>query len=176
MTAFDWIVVAVVALSVLLGILRGIVKEVISLAAWIVGLVAAILFAGPLGGTLPDLFGMPHARYVVAFLAILVATLVLGALAAWLLRSGVRAVGLGLLDRALGAGFGVARGFVIVLAFMLIVGATGLAQRDWWQNSLLAPWLVEGALALKGHLPPAWGDALEAGLGRKAAPAVQTRV
>ncbi len=165
MTGFDWIVVAVVALSALLGLLRGIIKEVIALAAWIVGLVAAILFTERTGDLLPEMLGVSYARYVVAFVAILVGVLVLGALVAWVLRSGIKAVGLSFLDRGLGVGFGIGRGIVIVLAFMLIVGATGLAQRDWWQNSLLAPWLVEGALALKGHLPPAWAERLDAWLG-----------
>lgn len=166
MTAFDWIVVAIVAGSALVGLLRGIVKELISLAAWVTGLVAAVLFAEPLGNQLPELFGVPHARYVVAFLAVFVGVLVAGGVLAWVLRRGVRAIGLGFLDRGLGTAFGVARALVLVLAFVLVVGASELAKRDWWQNALLRPWLAAGAVLLKEHLPPAWAERLDAGLGR----------
>lgn len=165
MNGFDLLVIAIVAASAILAFLRGIVKELLALASWIIGLGGALIFAEPVGELLPEMFGIPHMRYVAAFVGILVAVLVIGALITWILRGGVRAVGLGFLDRGLGAVFGVARGLLIVLAFVLIAGSTGLAAHDWWQNSTLAPSLAQGALALKGNLPPAWGDGLDAAIG-----------
>jgi membrane protein required for colicin V production len=167
MNGFDLLVIAIVAASAILAFLRGIVKELLALASWVIGLIGALAFAGPVGDLLPEMFGIPHMRYVVAFVGILVAVLVIGALITWALRGGIRAVGLGFVDRGLGAVFGVARGLLIVFAFVLIAGSSGLAVQDWWQNSTLAPWLVKGAVALKGNLPPAWGDVLEAAMGGK---------
>jgi len=167
MNGFDLLVIAIVAASAILAFLRGIVKELLALASWVIGLIGALVFAGPVGDLLPEMFGVPHVRYIVAFVGILVAVLVIGALITWALRGGLRAVGLGFLDRGLGAVFGVGRGMLIVFAFVLVAGATGLAGQDWWQNSTLAPWLVRGALALKGNLPPAWGDVLDTAVGSK---------
>jgi membrane protein required for colicin V production len=176
LTGFDWLVVAILVASTLLAYLRGIVKELVGLVAWVVGLVGAFVFAGPLGNLLPEIGDAPYLRYLIAFFAILIAALVIGAVAAWLLRGGVRAVGLGFVDRFLGAVFGVARGALIVLAMVLIAGSTGLATQDWWQNSRFAPWLARGALALEGRLPPVWRDKLDATLGRKPAEPVRTKV
>jgi membrane protein required for colicin V production len=167
-TGFDWIVIAVVVASALFAFLRGIIKELLALAAWVVGLGAALVFAGPLGAQLPEIRNYPSLRYVLAFVAILVAVLVAGALLAWALRGGARAIGLGFVDRGLGAMFGVARGLLVVLIFVIIAGSAGLGAQDWWQNSVLAPWLARGALALKGNLPPVWADKLDSALGHKA--------
>ncbi len=167
-TGFDWLVFAIVLASALFAFLRGIVKELLALASWVVGLGAAFVFAGPIGALLPEMQGYPSLRYLIAFIVILVAVLVAGALLTWVLRGGVRAIGLGFLDRGLGAVFGVARGLLIVLTFVIIAGSTGLSAQDWWQNSVLAPYLARGALALKDNLPPVWADKLDSALGRKA--------
>jgi membrane protein required for colicin V production len=167
-TGFDWLVIAIIFASALLAFLRGVIKELLALASWVVGLGAAFLFAGPVGALLPEMQEHPYLRYLIAFLGILVGVLVIGALIAWALRGGVQAIGLGFIDRGLGAVFGVARGLLIVFAFVIIAGSTGLSTQDWWQNSILAPWLARGALALKGNLPPVWADHLDSALGRKA--------
>jgi membrane protein required for colicin V production len=73
----------------------------------------------------------------------------------------VRAIGLGFVDRMLGAAFGVARGFLVVVAFALIAGVTNLPKHDWWQNSALGQPLAQAALSLKPYLPRAWGDRLD---------------
>ncbi len=67
-------------------------------------------------------------RYLVAFALILIAALVLGALVAWPLSSVIRKSGLGFVDRFLGAVFGIARGAVLALAFVLFAGLTTLPQ------------------------------------------------
>ena len=87
--------------------------------------------------------------------------LLLGALIAWPLGGFMRKVGLGFVDRFLGAVFGVVRGAVLVLALVLIAGLTAFPRQDWWQNSLLAPELAGLALSLKPWLPPEWSERLD---------------
>ena len=99
--------------------------------------------------------------YVIAFVAIFVAALVVGALIAWPLRAVVRKAGLGFVDASLGATFGLARGIALMVAFALVAGVDRLAQRDWWQNAYLAPSLASAALALRPWLPPAWAERLD---------------
>ena len=95
-------------------------------------------------------------RYLIAFVAVFIGCLVLGALIAWPLASVIHKAGLGFVDRFLGAIFGVARGVVLVTAFVLVAGLTTLPRLDWWQNSALAPPLAVAALSLKPWLPPEW--------------------
>jgi len=161
MTGFDVIVLAVLFLSTLLAFVRGVVRELISIAAWIVGLVAAITYAGVVAEMLSGLPVTPVVRHVIAFALVLLIVLIVGALIAWMLRSAVHAIGLGFVDRFLGGVFGLARGVLAVMAFVLIAGLTTMPKQDWWQNSLLGAPLAEAALALRPYLPAEWAQRLD---------------
>lgn len=176
MTAFDWTVVVVVALSTLLAYVRGVVRELIAVVAWVLGFVAAIVFTPALGAMLPDVPGYQAVPYIVAFAVIIIAALLAGALIAWPLSKAVRAAGLGFVDRFLGSIFGLARGAALVVAFVLVAGLTPLPRTPWWQSSALVPPLVAGAVALKPYLPAAIARRLDysaGGVRRKSAPAEQ---
>ena len=160
MTVLDIAVIGVLALSVVLAWARGVIRSLIGTVAWIVGFVAAVAFTPSLGAMLPETPSAPFVRDIVAFVAIFVAAIVVGALVAWPLRAVVRKAGLGFVDASLGATFGLVRGLAIVLAFTLIAGLSGLAQRDWWQNAFLAPSLAAAALALRPWLPHDWAERL----------------
>ena len=171
MTVLDLVVIALIALSVLFAYWRGMVREVVALAAWIVGLVAAFRYMEPVATIFSGFDLAPAVRHVLAFALILVLFMIGGALVAWLLRSAVHAVGLGFVDRLLGAIFGVARGVLLAVLFALVAGLTALPQRDWWQNSLLGPVLADSALALKPYLPDDWAARLDfSATGRKRSP------
>ena len=172
MTAFDLVVIGVIGLSALLAFVRGFVRVVVSLAALIVAMLAAIHFSQPVGAALPEFGEGPAGRYVAAFALIAIAVLIAGAVLGWLLSRLVHAVGLGFLDRLLGAVVGVARGVLFVVLAVLFAGLTDLPRRDWWQNAYLAPPLVSAALSLRPWLPKAWAERLDYGkAGRpKAAP------
>jgi membrane protein required for colicin V production len=174
MTAFDIGVFLVIGLSTLFAFLRGFIRELVALASWIIGIVAALAFTPWLGEQLPDVFGHPVLRYLVAFGLIIVAALLLGALVAWPLARVVRAAGLGFADRFLGSIFGLLRGAALVLAFVLVAGLTGLPRSPWWQDSLLAAPLAAAALGVATHLPPAWANALDYSRGAPARRAVQS--
>jgi membrane protein required for colicin V production len=161
MTVFDWVIAGVVALSMLFAFFRGVTRELIALVAWVLGFIAAVALTPALGGMLPEIGGNPVLRYLVAFVLIFIGCLVLGALIAWPLATIIRKAGLGFADRFLGAVFGVARGVVIVMAFVLFAGLTTLPRLDWWQNSALARPLVVASLALKPWLPPEWAERLD---------------
>jgi membrane protein required for colicin V production len=161
MNAFDWTIVGVVAMSILFAFLRGVTRELIALVAWVLGFIAAVALTPLLGGMLPEIGSNPVVRYLVAFVAVFIGCLVLGALIAWPLASVIRKAGLGFVDRFLGAIFGIARGVVLVLAFALVAGLTTLPRLDWWQNAALAPSLAVAALSLKPWLPPEWAERLD---------------
>ena len=170
MTAFDFVVIAIVALSGLFGFARGFVRVVMSLLALVFAIILAIQLAVPIGSMLPDFGETPATRYIVAFALIAIVVLIVGALLGWMLFRLVRAIGLGFLDRLLGGVAGVARGVVLVVIGVLIAGATSLPRELWWQNAMLAPPLVAAALALRPWLPPLWAQQLDYG---KAVPPVR---
>jgi membrane protein required for colicin V production len=160
-TALDIAALLVLLLSVLFAWARGIIRSLIGTVAWIVGFVAAIGFAPTVGAFLPDTPNAPWLRYVIAFAGIFLAAILVGALIAWPLRAVVKKAGLGFVDATLGATFGLVRGLALMIAFALVAGATGLAQREWWQNAYIAPTLASAALALRPWLPHDWAERLD---------------
>ena len=159
MTAFDFVVLAIVGLSTLFAFWHGFTRMIASLAAWVVGVLAAIHFSGVVGTLLPDFGESPVTRYVVAFAIILVGVLLFGFLVSRL----VQAAGLGFVDRLLGSVAAFARGILIAVLLLLLAGLTTLPRSDWWQNALSSPALVAGALSLRPWLPKAWADRLDYG-------------
>jgi membrane protein required for colicin V production len=160
-TALDWGVLAVMALSTLFAFIRGFTRELIALLAWIFGVIAAIVFSPLVASWLPDFGAHEAVRYILAFGLILLLALFLGALVAWPLGSVLRKSGLGFVDRFMGAVFGIARGALLVLGFVLVAGLTTLPRQDWWQNAALAPALAAAAMAASPWLPEAWAQKLD---------------
>ena len=164
MSAFDLIVIGIVALSTIFAFWRGLIRVVMSLVALIAAVLAAIQFSPAVAAMLPAL-GDPVTRYVAAFALIFIVVALVGALLGWVLSRAIRAIGLGFVDRLLGAVFGVARGVLIVVIAVLLAGLTTLPRQEWWQNALLAPPLVIAALSLRPWLPQALAKRLDYGPG-----------
>jgi membrane protein required for colicin V production len=84
---------------------------------------------------------------------VFVGVLLVFAIARILISLMLKAVGLGLLDRLLGAGFGVLRGVLVVWVAVLVAGMTPLPKADWWRDAMLAPPLETAVIAAKPWLP-----------------------
>lgn len=154
MSAFDTFALAVMALSLLVGVLRGVVSELLSLAAWVVAFLVARQFAPWAGDLLLAEVTEPMWRQIAGFIALFVAVLILFALGRALATLLIKAVGLRPLDRALGALFGVLRGLLILLVLVLLGGLTPLPQERWWRESISAAPLETAVLAIRPWLPP----------------------
>lgn len=153
MTAFDYVVLAVVAASVLLGLWRGVVSELLSLVAWVVAFFAARAGAGAVADVLTSYVADPSLRYVAGFAVVFVSVLLVLAMLRLALRELLHAVGLGFADRILGAAFGVARGVLVVLVGVLLGGLTAMPRQPWWRQAVLAPPLEVAVLASRPWLP-----------------------
>lgn len=153
MTAFDYAVLAVIAASVLLGLWRGVVSEILALAAWVAAFFVARAEAATVAAWLAGQIADPGMRLVAAYVLIFVGVLLLFAIARMLISLMLKAVGLGLLDRLLGACFGVLRGVLVVWMGVLVAGMTPLPKADWWRDAMLAPPLETAVIAAKPWLP-----------------------
>ncbi|WP_293995288.1 CvpA family protein [Sphaerotilus sp.] len=152
----DLAMLAVLALSVVAGMLRGLVSEVMSLGGWVVAWllsqawaldVAAALHIGEPGGQIARLSGL-----VITFVATLLAWRVL----TWLLQQVIHATPLAPLDRLLGAAFGVLRGGLILLVAVMMLGLTPMARQPSWQASDGVRWLTAAQAVLAPWLPGDW--------------------
>ena len=140
--------------SLLLGLWRGLVYEVIVLAGWIAAFIGAQWFAPAVAQWLP--VGEPDApwRYAGAFILLFILIAFAGGLVAALSRKLVTAVGLRPVDRVLGGLFGTARAVVALMAVAVIVHLLALGQEAWWLEARSAPWLDAALHTVKPTLPP----------------------
>jgi membrane protein required for colicin V production len=157
----DWVFIAILALSIVVGLWRGLVLEVLSLLGWLAAYIAAQWWAPAAAPHVPVGRTGSALNHAASFALVFIVTLIAWALLARLLRFVIHATPLGPLDRALGATFGLARAFIVMLAITTVVMWTSLAQSQAWRASHGAVWL-NGALRgigpvlppqLAGHLP-----------------------
>lgn len=160
MAWLDYAVLGVFAVSMLWGAWRGLVGTVVSIAGWIMALMAAKLFAAPLAAAFPDLLPTPQLRVAAAFVAIFVGTLIACSIVGWLLSRMVKAVGLGAVDTALGTVLGGVRAVLILLAATLLAGLTSLPKEAFWKASVSGPLLGDMVRKMKPVLPAPLAESL----------------
>ena len=160
MLTLDWILLGVVLLSLVLGLWRGLVYEVLSLLNWLASFVLAQWWAPTLAVGLPMGNASEPVRYAAAFVLIFVGSLFALGLVAALVSKLISAVGLRPVDRILGALFGALRGAVLLLAVAVVVGMTPARSSPWWQESRGAQALSAALKALQPVLPEQFGKCL----------------
>lgn len=161
MTWLDYLVLGVLVLSIGWGVWRGLVREIMSLAGWVIAFLAANLFAAPLAEFLPASVSRPEYRSLIAFVAIFLVTLFVTTLGSVWLAKVIHAAGLGGLDRLLGALFGLLRALLIVLAAAIVAGFTSFPKKAAWKESVAGPQLAAAVSALKPWLPPALAERIK---------------
>ena len=140
-------------MSLLLGAWRGLVYEVLSLLGWAVSFYAAQWFAPEVASMLPWPTAAEPVRYGAAFVLVFVGVLFAAGLLSALLKKLVDSIGLRPVDRTLGAGFGVLRGLILLLAATLVIEMTALKSSGWWLESSGAQMLMAGLARIKPLLP-----------------------
>ena len=151
MTGFDFAVIAILLVSLLFGLWRGLVYEVLSLAGWPVAFLLSRLFAGDVAPMMPG--AQETMRVTLAYAVVFVAALIVWGALAWLLSRLVKAVGLGWLDRVLGGLFGVLRGGLVILVLVWLAGMTAVPDQPFWRDAQTSKTAEDVALLTKVWLP-----------------------
>lgn len=161
MTLFDYVVVFILAASVLLSLLRGLVREILSLAGWLVAFIVANAYGAALAPLLPAVIPGEAPRMMIAFVALFIGVRILMGLFSKVVAALVSATGLGLVDRGLGSLFGLGRGLVIVLAAVILCSMTALPQQAFWKQAQLSGAAEQGARLVKPFLPDAFARQIQ---------------
>ncbi len=156
MTLFDYAVFAIAGFSVLLGVIRGFVREVIALASWVVAFVVASAYGGDVAPLLAQQIPDENWRVLAAVVAVFFVVLVVMNIAAVMASKLIKSAGLGVEDRLLGSVFGLARGVLVVLVLVLTAGLTVLPRQPVWKDAMLAAPLEKLAVFVKQWLPQDW--------------------
>ena len=158
MTGFDFVLLAILAISVVLGLLRGLLKEVLSLVAYASAFLAAIWW----GPTASDWFSQwitqPFVSMALAYLSVFIGVLLAIGFVNMTLSALLSKTGLTPADHGLGAIFGLLRGVLFVLVLVIIAGYTPLPEESWWKNAMFSKQVVSVVQQLKLKLPPPVND------------------
>lgn len=158
----DAVFLAIVVVSMIVGLVRGFMFEVLSLAGWLVAYIAAQLFTPWTAAWLP--VGEPGSllKHGAAFVCTFVAALVVWGLASRLMRMLIRSTPLSGVDRMLGAGFGFLRALVVLLAIATVVALSPASSSPAWAQSQAAPWLHQALATIRPLLPAGVSERIRA--------------
>lgn len=149
----DFIIIGIISISALIGLFRGLIKEAFSLGTWLVSIWVAINFSQAFSVYLVDYIDVPSARIAVAFVCLLILTLILGGMLSFLMSQIIDITGLTGTDRFAGFLFGIARGVVVMSMLILLAGLTPLPQDPWWVESTLIGPFQELSVWLRAQIP-----------------------
>lgn len=149
----DIIIIAVIGLSVLTGLFRGFVKELVALCVWILAIWLAFNYSQSLDPWLSSYIKEQSARTAIAFIIILFATLLVGGVINALLSFILKRAGLSGTDKTLGMVFGFIRGVFIVALIIVAVRMTSLPYQQYSQESMLYARFDPIVNLLYSHLP-----------------------
>jgi membrane protein required for colicin V production len=138
MTIFDYLVLAIIGLSIILSVMRGLLIEALSIVGWVVAFFVAKTYSSQLVPMMPVDIPTESLRILAAFLVVFFATLLITSLLAIALSAVFKKIGLGWLNRVLGAVFGLTRGVLIVCILVFLAGLTSLPQDERWRNAMFS--------------------------------------
>ena len=137
MSIVDIAILIIVIVSLLIGLFRGFVREILSLVSWLGALWIAYTYATLGGSYLEPYIDQQPLRIVIAFAAIFVVALIAFSIISYLLYRILAVAGISGVDRSLGTLFGLVRGLVIVALLILAATFMDFTSQPWWQDSLL---------------------------------------
>jgi membrane protein required for colicin V production len=150
MIAVDYIILAIIIISAVMGLVRGLLREAVAVITWFLAIVLAWSFATSLEPLLGGILVGSPLRIWAARAIIFVGVLLLGGAVAVVLGHYVRVSMFAGMDKFLGFVFGIIRGVVIVGAFTIAIQALRMDEDARWKNSKLLPYAGAVADALRG--------------------------
>jgi membrane protein required for colicin V production len=139
MTSFDYAVLLIIGISIVVSMMRGAVREVLAIAGWIVAIYVAKTYASELVPLLPADIPTEALKMLAAHVIVFFGVLVVVSLLTIALSSLIKKIGLNWFNRFLGGFFGFARGMLIVCVLVFLAGLTSLPKDVRWVNAMFSP-------------------------------------
>ncbi len=153
MTWVDWAIVVVIAGAVIGGISQGLLRSVCSLFGLIFGLLLAAWNYGRIAAVVKPLIKIDAVANAIGFMLIALLVMAIANLVGLIISKTAQKIGLGCLDRLLGALFGFVQGALLVMLSILVVLAF-FPKAEWLAKASL-PKYFYGACETATHLSPA---------------------
>lgn len=153
MSSIDYFILAILAFSAILGFIRGLIKELMSLLAYVAAGAAALWWGPTMASWISHLIETSLLRSAIAYGLVFMVTLLSVGVVNLSLGAMITATGLGPADHGLGMVFGIIRGALFVLIMVLLAGYTQLPAEPWWQASSLVKTAIDALMSIKLYLP-----------------------
>lgn len=147
MSGVDLVIVGIFIISIIVGIMRGLIKEALSITSWIVAIWLAANLNTSVGDWFSQFVNIPNAtfRNWIGFALVFIGTLFVFAIISYaitklLVRGPIKGT-----DRFLGIFFGIARAGLIVVALIILLRGLGFAESEWWQDASLVGYFIPAA-------------------------------
>lgn len=138
MTSFDYTVLVIIGISIVVSMMRGAVREMLAIAGWIVAIYVAKTYAAQLIPLLPPDIPTEALKVLAAYIIVFFGVLLVASLLIIALSSLIKKIGLNWLNRGVGAVFGFARGLLIVCVLVFLAGLTSLPKDARWTNAMFS--------------------------------------
>ena len=158
MTGFDFVLIAILSVSVILGLVRGLLKEVLSLVAYACAFLAAIWWGPVASEWLSRWIDQPFIKMAVAYLTVFVVVLMTIGLFNMTLSALISKTGLTPADHGLGGLFGLVRGFLFVFVLVVLAGYTPLPKESWWTQAMFSKPVIGLIQQIKLRVPAPIND------------------
>jgi len=139
MTIPDYLIIAAILISAVIGAARGLLREGIALVTWIIALILAWHFSDLVEPHLGGVLSSAAVKPWVARLIVLGGALLIGALIGSLVSQFVRLSIFAGMDRLGGLAFGALRGLLLFGIFVMLGQLLRLDKDHWWRESHLIP-------------------------------------
>ena len=150
----DIVILAVMGISLVFGLFRGLLRELLSLVSWVLAFWIAYRYSANVAEVIDKALQNPTLSQAVSavlvFVIVLVALMVLTGLIARVFK----ATGLAGMDRILGGLFGLGRGVVILFTALMLAGHTGAVEQDWYNASTMIPMFDRALDWMAAYFPP----------------------
>ena len=153
MTSFDYIILIIIGISIVVSMMRGAVREVLAIAGWIAAIYVAKTYATQLIPLLPVAIPTEPLKILAAYIIVFLGVLLVASLLTIALSSLIKKIGLNWLNRGMGAVFGFARGLLIVCVLVFLAGLTSLPKDLRWTNAMFSSPLEALVKSMLPHVP-----------------------
>ena len=138
MTSFDYTVLLIIGISIVVSMMRGAVREVLAIMGWLAAIYVAKTYATQLIPLLPADIPTEALKILAAHIIVFFAVLLVASLLTIALSSLIKKIGLNWLNRGIGAVFGFVRGLLIVCVLVFLAGLTSFPKDARWTNAMFS--------------------------------------
>lgn len=163
MAIVDWVIAAIVILAVIGAAKNGFFVEAFSLGGVVLGLLVASWNFQRLMPSLLQVIHTPAVAEAIAFLLIALSIMIIAGVVGRILNRTAHTIGLGWLDRLVGAAFGFLKGCVVVTLGVMALAAF-YPHCGWLDRSQLAPYFLSAAHTTTAVTPEQLGERIRDGV------------